>query len=57
MTITPNSEEDVSYEELKKELDYLSKEWDIHFLKYLSGWEIVGYNKKRFQPKNKEVKR
>ena len=57
MTITPNSSENVSYKELKKELDYLSEEWDIHFLKYLSGWEIVGYNKKRFQPKNKEVKR
>lgn len=47
MTITSENQEEITYEEFKIELDYLAKNWNIFLKKYLSGWEIVGYPKKR----------
>lgn len=51
MTITSEDKEEISYEEFKIELDYLAKNWNICFNKYLCGWEIIGY------PKKKQIKK
>ena len=53
MVIKPEDEEEISYEELKIELDYLSKEWNLMFKKYLEGWEIVGCPKIKTQKPRK----
>jgi len=46
MTISSEREEEIRFEEIKRELNYLSKEWNVYFIEYLGNWKIIAYPKK-----------
>ncbi len=51
MSITPSKNEQIKWEELKIELAWLSREWDIEFVEHMyTGWHIIAH------PKNNKKK-
>ena len=40
MTLESQRNEELKWQEMKIELDWLSKEWDIKFIEYLGNWKM-----------------